>query len=1090
MAGKAFSRIAIAVAAAFSAGVCSVSGAAPADFETDEYRASNALEVINASEAYDRGYTGAGIAVGVIDEPVWIFHPELAGKSDMLNSLPAVDFESDASDHGTHVAGIIAAGKDGVGMHGVAFDAGIWSLPFLMPEGYMIDYDAYFAHDAVRIYNNSWGPMYWEDVFNEKDGFSDLFPSADRVLDIIEDEALEIFVDHFRENPDSVGVFAAGNEGQLSGYSQVLLPRYLGNGTLSNFISVTAVDPRKITRTESGTLTLSPGSTGDFSNLAYGAELYTVTAPGTNIRSTVKEGGYALMSGTSMATPVVSGVVALVAQAHPWLTGKQLADAVLSTANNTFEMPDHFLQINRAEYVDDTQRSWKVRLIVVNKDGDIDQDTPLKIVMSDEEITERLRECYEDMPELKAEVSFERFETLIKEGSVDVVQMTREQIYGQGIVDAAKAVQGIARLDANRLTADDVYTVTDLEEDYALETFDTKGYTSEFSNDITERSWDDKYHHPEYRTDGERNDDASALYAVVGVGLLKTGAGTLILSGHNTYAGATLVNEGTLVIARRPETAETPTSRTNPAESESGVLAESSVVVYGNGTLAGDGRIDNLVINQGTVAPGYRGNTLTVGSYQQSETGTLRISFDQEGNHTALQITGEVESGDINGTLAFAPQSGAFFRNDTYVLDGEFISGGNIENVLEEFDSIVASSESATLSLEVENSEEGIAISVSRPENAYSQWAANSGDASLGRALAQIASNADAGEDMQDLIAAVDWSEEGGTGVGRALQALSAQAYDEAARSGVVEQNEFNTMLLSHMLSSRLQAQITPQTQSELWARAFRSDTREGVTGYGLMAGFDRTVSDGLTIGAHFAVAERKTEVKEQGATEFESRSAHLGAQVFYGPSNWNGTFVTCGLRLGVHEGEMDRFVGLSNYSAHLKSDWTQLSGSAFFGAGKDWGHATENGGFAFGPLAWADYAFIRRPSVEEDGSSAARLDLDSEMYDSLLVSIGGHAEVETKLDDRGSSAGLQELAAWRHEVLKGTYRTSATFGGDGSESFYTSTELSDRDALLLQTGFRLNVRDDFYARLDVGGEVFREDSSAVNFGLTLGWKF
>lgn len=58
-----------------------VAAATPDTFKTPEYDRSGALDVINAAEAYARGYTGAGVTVGVIDEMIRINHPELAGKA-------------------------------------------------------------------------------------------------------------------------------------------------------------------------------------------------------------------------------------------------------------------------------------------------------------------------------------------------------------------------------------------------------------------------------------------------------------------------------------------------------------------------------------------------------------------------------------------------------------------------------------------------------------------------------------------------------------------------------------------------------------------------------------------------------------------------------------------------------------------------------------------------------------------------------------------------------------------------------------------------------------------------------------------------
>ena len=144
--------------AAFS--LTPASAALPADFETDEYYASRALDVINASEAYALGYTGLGQTIGILDTAVRVDHPELAGRADtmpLLDDGQALAPIWDGNNlHGTHVAGIAAAKRDGLGMHGVAFDSQIWAGFFLS------DYDAlnlteYFARrPEVRIFNNSW----------------------------------------------------------------------------------------------------------------------------------------------------------------------------------------------------------------------------------------------------------------------------------------------------------------------------------------------------------------------------------------------------------------------------------------------------------------------------------------------------------------------------------------------------------------------------------------------------------------------------------------------------------------------------------------------------------------------------------------------------------------------------------------------------------------------------------------------------------------------------------------------------------------------------------------------------------------------
>lgn len=90
----------------------------PGKYETEEYMANWGLDAIHASIAYAAGWTGAGMLIGVIDSGYDINHIDLATQIVYIDdpSLPP-------RDHGTYVAGIAAAAKNQIGMHGVAYDA-------------------------------------------------------------------------------------------------------------------------------------------------------------------------------------------------------------------------------------------------------------------------------------------------------------------------------------------------------------------------------------------------------------------------------------------------------------------------------------------------------------------------------------------------------------------------------------------------------------------------------------------------------------------------------------------------------------------------------------------------------------------------------------------------------------------------------------------------------------------------------------------------------------------------------------------------------------------------------------------------------
>ncbi|WP_423803536.1 S8 family serine peptidase, partial [Parasutterella excrementihominis] len=143
-------------------------GAAESDFQTKEYFASNGLDLINAASAYTQGFTGEGVLIGLLDTPMREDHPELSGKFEVVgaldevgNSVPNPTTWTQDVSHGTHVASIMAAKKDGVGMHGVAFDSSVVGQVYIGSQSYYFANEEKFfqAHPEIKILNNSWNGM-------------------------------------------------------------------------------------------------------------------------------------------------------------------------------------------------------------------------------------------------------------------------------------------------------------------------------------------------------------------------------------------------------------------------------------------------------------------------------------------------------------------------------------------------------------------------------------------------------------------------------------------------------------------------------------------------------------------------------------------------------------------------------------------------------------------------------------------------------------------------------------------------------------------------------------------------------------------
>lgn len=1060
--------------------------------------------VINLSGARAQGYTGKGITVGVIDTPINAEHPALSGKVTEFPPNygfwgPPSEIDWSLTDHGSHVAGIIAATPSAGNMEGVAYDADIWSGVWTLPGHLyfdLLDGESYLAaRPDVKIYNCSWSSTYWNRNI--------LLPS-DTGIENFTTDSLRNALYRSSLNTGTLFVFAAGNDGAAIPSQEAIFPRFAGAGNLPAWLSVGSLDAAGIRYDDTGRMVLDTTAVSTFTNFARGAELWTVMAPGSTILSVDAEGGYKYMSGTSMAAPMVSGAAALVQQAFPWFTGKQIADAILTTANNAFQAPEYALTL-------DISVSGNRILISY-----IDKDAP---ALSKEDVRALVISHYEASKASweNRKVTLDFLLGLVDQGKFATETLSREEAFGQGILDVGKAVNGIARLDANRLTARNIEALDELRAGRkdALEVFDTQGYLAEFSNDISQRQWDDKYHHPDYQTGGIKGEDADAL-ADKDIGLRKTGDGMLILSGTNSYRGATVVDGGILGIARR-------------ADGTGGELQYSDVLVRNGGTLIGDGVIRQQLVNNGLVMPGLAGgDTLTVHDYVQNADGTLVISFDEQA-HNSLRV----DTAKLAGTLLLMPEQGKFYRNSFRLAFESLIQtstdAGNGASALlladagaandnrpgasanggisGNFETVRAEDISPTLHIALEQYNAAHfsgTVLVRRTPEAYSRFADGAGASSVGKALYELAGVADG--DMQQLISALDWSQPDGGEVRRALGQLGPDVYDAAARATLEQQREFNTLLLRRMLArndtrrhaTRARATTGGGTDWQAWAMPYGSGARQSgggdavawdSKGVGLVAGMDRQISDDLSLGFHIALAARRTTVRDTQEATADTRLALLGAQALYAPAAWDGAYLAGQARLGVEDGDVTREVAFHTYARQNESHWTGLTGSLLFGGGKDWTWGTDENRFTAGPLAWLEYAFVRRPEINETQGQASRLHLDPRYYESLSFSLGAHVDYQMPITE-DVSLGLDLLTAWRHDLLDGTFHTQAAFRGYEQQDFRSTTDMPGRDALLLQGGIRLKHSNGVFTQLDAGGEFFRNDASSVNIGLSVGWTF
>lgn len=797
-------------------------------------------QIINYDE--NSGFDGSGINLGIIDSVFNDSHKSLQGKDNALinNGFDMGRNDRDGMRHGTHVAGIAIGKKFGEkDPHGIAYNGKYYGLGKNNP-GYTYTGNLYedIKNWDVKIINNSWeAPSYYPLINVTTDGGGYQLIQKDtsgidanyyfntlleyRLNRGKQHDALHLI--RISKEKDILNIWGAGNDGRISPSAAAVAASY--DEELRAWLVVGALNADGIEVKEEGgkrVLTIKSGMCGSydcsasatFSNAFKGAALYAITAPGMDIDSAnayfgktdklpgadqrpMCSGGeqeeFCGMSGTSQATPMVSGAAMLVQQKFGFLGGAQLADVLLTTANNDFKAPKLTLKYFGTGVL--ANIIYIGGEIPKTPDGKIDKD----------KVKQDLRDIgYKDETFLNKILN----NAINVDGSPEgIIKLSKEEVFGQGILDVQKALKGLARLDVNRMNKNSVEHFEG--ENQAFYTIDTKGLSGEFSNNIDQRLWEDKWH-----IDGAWNSPKEELKDIKKAGLIKVGAGKLTLSGTNTYEGATRVLQGVLELSKRGKlvhsnayaesagvlllsggvieknayakdfgvvhiensaTIKGTTYADNGGVIQLGsviggtntngaTLSTSGVKLTNGGILAGSGtiqagsdiqtstsKVENL---GGVVMAGFGAtpitsltqNTLTIkGSYTQDSKATLQIAFS--GN---LNSKLEANSYDIQGgALEFVP---IYSGEGSLLTAGKtiYLNLGSLKDHTEKFDTILPKSNNV-LNFTYDHASQS--LSTTLRDDAFKP--SGSGDSAMGEVIKDIFQTPSLSKGYQDYFGAI-----------------------------------------------------------------------------------------------------------------------------------------------------------------------------------------------------------------------------------------------------------------------------------------------------------------------------------------------
>lgn len=308
-----------------------------------EFDNQPALNTVNILPAYNAGLSGAGVRLGMVDSGINPNHVEFAnaivagydsvsGRSESSNFSSFLHDNADYFNHGSFTSSVAAGRLDGAtrtnNIQGVAYNASLVIGTMNYDPGYQGRIASalnYVSSQSAKVINCSWDTAVH--VGNPSLDYQTLVRDGPVII-----SAIKTALDR-----GSVLVFTTGNDAALEPATPAVLPTFDSEiAAKGGFIVVAAT-------------TIDGASLASYSNRCGITQDYCIAAPGGEGDLTKppsgqfilgvdggSNAGYSYQSGTSVAAPIVSGAVALVAEQFPWMTNKNLSATVLTTGTNAF----------------------------------------------------------------------------------------------------------------------------------------------------------------------------------------------------------------------------------------------------------------------------------------------------------------------------------------------------------------------------------------------------------------------------------------------------------------------------------------------------------------------------------------------------------------------------------------------------------------------------------------------------------------------------------------------------------------------------------------------------------------------------------
>ncbi|HBX59375.1 MAG TPA: hypothetical protein DEG65_03950, partial [Methylophaga sp.] len=492
--------------------------------------------------------------------------------------------------------------------------------------------------------------------------------------------------------------------------------------------------------------------------------------------------------------------------------------------------------------------------------------------------------------------------------------------------------------------------------------------------------------------------------------LTKTGTGTLTMTGNNPYYGATIINDGLLIV--------------------NGSIANSGTTVNAGGALGGSGTLGSITINGGSLAPGNSIGTMNVsGSVDFSGGGVYEVEVDAAGNSDLINATAMATL--TNGTVLVLPESGNYSLSTDYTI---LSAAGGLGGTT--FDSI--SSNLAFLTPTLTYDASNVLLNLRRNSFDYASVANTPNQTAVSSTLDTLA--LDNISSLDNLFNNLNILSD--QGAQQAYDSLSGVQHTHSNLIALQSLNQFQGLLLGRLHSSsstladngKIQLVYNdtgtmtdagmsligekPANNRGWWLRGTGSyadiDGTSNASGAyyksaGTAAGRDIFVDDLLTVG--LALGYNRTDASvSQGTLDVDSYQVAL-----YGKRLFTDNYYVSGIAgVGYHDFESKRgiTVGLSNSTA--RADYHAWTSNLAVEIGRLI-EVSENTNLT--PLAGLEYAHTNRTDFVEKDADEGNLNVRRDRQDSLKSVLGTRITHRWKTK-RGYRIQPTAEMAWVHELM------------------------------------------------------------------------